>query len=905
MSITKRLLALGLTLTCVLSASYFSTAAAESAITPVDGCGVTVATDESGTYIYGIPQRTSPDDAEYLFENTVQITSANEWISTGDTLTLYENGSAVETAQIIVKGDANGDGVVNAKDIIRVKKYIAGFDTTSDKACDINADGVVSADDLTALGASFGATLTNVTLLTGPDKTSYFYGASFSSKGIILMAEYSDGTVSPVCGGFAVEYQNGTAIAEGDTYVTVSYAGYSFTVDIIAEEPTNIFVLPQYENEIITITEAGEYTFLEESSNTQIVVNATGSVKLMFIDASCTYTGADATVSILAADDVTITADGSCYIADTSANTTESAIFSDSVPVTLDCEGTLTVDGNSKEGITVSKAAFVIEKGNYILNTEGNGLQPKGKGTSLVINGGTFDITAGGDGIKNSKTDITINGGDFTIVAGGDGISADTTLTVNGGTFDITTSGGYNSDSGNTTSSAWVYEVVAEADMPTTQEEYYGLYILSGSTYVEIDESNYSTYSSYTTLYDRNSTKGIKSNEAMTLANATMTLNCLDDGMKSDTTLTINSGTYTVYSACDGMQADTVLTINDGTVDITLTGAFYQNSSGKFKYSNGEYVRTSSDNGGGFGGSSSSSTLYALFNSGKGLKAESEIYINGGKVTIDGIDDTIHSDGSVYIIDGDISVTTMDDGVHAELSVVIGSYNDGCDPQITVNDSYEGVEGIYIDFYSGTTVITSSDDGVNAAGDLEASSQYYLSVDGTAKLIVNAGGDGLDANGYMYIYGGETYVFGPTSGGNGVIDYDSKFTISGGVFMAVGSTSMAQTATTASQYVLGYTMSSGSFSSGTYVNVSGADLTVKLPKSYGSSLLVLVSSPDFVKGGMYSVSYGGSYSGGTVEHNVCSGGTYSGGSTGASITTSSTYITSNGNFNSGGSNRPF
>ena len=110
----------------------------------------------------------------------------------------------------------------------------------------------------------------------------------------------------------------------------------------------------------------------------------------MFVDASCTYTGADATVSILNADDVTITADGSCYIADTSANITESAVYSDSVPLTLDCTGTLSIDGNSKEGITVSKAAFVIEKGDYILNTVGNGLQPKGKGTSLVINGGTF-----------------------------------------------------------------------------------------------------------------------------------------------------------------------------------------------------------------------------------------------------------------------------------------------------------------------------------------------------------------------------------------------------------------------------------------------------------------------------------------------------------------------------------
>ena len=212
---------------------------------------------------------------------------------------------------------------------------------------------------------------------------------------------------------------------------------------------------------------------------------------------------------------------------------------------------------------------------------------------------------------------------------------------------------------------------------------------------------------------------------------------------------------------------------------------------------------------------------------------------------------------------------------------------------------------LFRSFYSGTTVITSSDDGVNAAGDLEASSQYYLSVDGEARVIVNAEGDGLDANGYMYIYGGETYVFGPVSGGNGIIDYDSKFEIYGGKFIALGNKDMAQTATKATQYVLGFTMSSGSFSTGKYLNVTGTDITVMLPKSYSSSMLVLVSSPDFTSGKTYSVSCGGTYTGGTVEYNVCEGGTYSGGSTGASITTSSTYITSNGSISSGGSNRPF
>ena len=40
--------------------------------------------------------------------------------------------------------------------------------------------------------------------------------------------------------------------------------------------------------------------------------------------------------------------------------------------------------------------------------------------------------------------------------------------------------------------------------------------------------------------------------------------------------------------------------------------------------------------------------------------------------------------------------------------------------------------------------------------------------------------------------GGETYVSGPSDGGNGALDYASDAVISGGVFVAAGSSQMAQ-----------------------------------------------------------------------------------------------------------------
>ena len=57
--------------------------------------------------------------------------------------------------------------------------------------------------------------------------------------------------------------------------------------------------------------------------------------------------------------------------------------------------------------------------------------------------------------------------------------------------------------------------------------------------------------------------------------------------------------------------------------------------------------------------------------------------------------------------------------------------------------------------------------------------------------MVDAGGDGIDANHSLYIEGGETYVSGPTNSGNGALDYGGQARVTGGIFVAVGELSQA------------------------------------------------------------------------------------------------------------------
>lgn len=59
-------------------------------------------------------------------------------------------------------------------------------------------------------------------------------------------------------------------------------------------------------------------------------------------------------------------------------------------------------------------------------------------------------------------------------------------------------------------------------------------------------------------------------------------------------------------------------------------------------------------------------------------------------------------------------------------------------------------------------------------------------------IYVNASGDGIDINGSGYIYGGTIIVDGPTSNGDGALDYDGELVVNGGSLIAAGSSGMVQ-----------------------------------------------------------------------------------------------------------------
>ena len=144
------------------------------------------------------------------------------------------------------------------------------------------------------------------------------------------------------------------------------------------------------------------------------------------------------------------------------------------------------------------------------------------------------------------------------------------------------------------------------------------------------------------------------------------------------------------------------------------------------------------------------------------------------------------------------------------------------------------------------------------AGPGESSGGASILITG-GTITITAYGDGIDANGTLEISGGFITVTGPTYGDTSTLDYDISGGITGGTFIGTGSAMMAQTFSDSTQGVIALNVGN---------QIAGTEIVLK--DSAGNTVLahtpeldfavVILSSPDMVKGGTYTI-YVGSASG--------------------------------------------
>lgn len=167
---------------------------------------------------------------------------------------------------------------------------------------------------------------------------------------------------------------------------------------------------------------------------------------------------------------------------------------------------------------------------------------------------------------------------------------------------------------------------------------------------------------------------------------------------------------------------------------------------------------------------------------------ESENYVYGGliKQSVEGWED---QDKIVYSIEKNYN----DEGEYFERYKYDGAISSDIsltfegEGTLEIASEREGIEGKRdLTFNSGTYIINSTEDGINAAQDNES----IITING-GKIVVNTSvdgpkGDGIDSNGYLYINGGEVYSFAnPTSEDSG-LDSDLGIYINGGKIVATG-----------------------------------------------------------------------------------------------------------------------
>ncbi len=212
---------------------------------------------------------------------------------------------------------------------------------------------------------------------------------------------------------------------------------------------------------------------------------------------------------------------------------------------------------------------------------------------------------------------------------------------------------------------------------------------------------------------------GIDTNDDLKIKSGTITVTAANHALKGNDSITINGGAITLTAGGDGMQADNTtdttkgyITINDGILDITAAYDAVQAETALTV--NGGTITAKT------GGGSNSSPSSSDTNSYKGLKGTGSITVTGGMITLDCKDDTVHSNGDVLLAGGTLDCSSGDDGIHADGTLTIE------DPTaLTVRKSYEAFEGVNMVVKGGTSRLTASDDGINAAGGTDDNSGYW------------------------------------------------------------------------------------------------------------------------------------------------------------------------------------
>ena len=350
-----------------------------------------------------------------------------------------------------------------------------------------------------------------------------------------------------------------------------------------------------------------------------------------------------------------------------------------------------------------------------------------------------------------------------------------------------------------------------------------------------IHTADYIVFRQGNNVYAKSTAKnGIKANDGVFINGGIINVEVSSAGAKGincEDDIIINGGRTTVVAtgngtwdtddletkAAAGIASDSIITINAGEVYLKATGS-----------------------------------------GGKGLKADWEAYINGGKLRIITTGGLYYSNGTTENHNYTGNTDRLDDDyTSSPKGIKVGTKNvhgvlDISGGDIMVRTSGTNGEGIEskgtLTITDGTVQVAAYDDAINSSSDLTISGGYVVAV--------GTNNDGIDTNGNLYIKGGTLIAMGAGGAETGIdIDEQHRLYISGGNIFGIGgrvdgslgSTSQAIATTT------------GSVAANATVTISSNSTTLATftmpPYSYNSGT-ILVSAPGMQNGSSYTLKLG-------------------------------------------------
>ena len=243
---------------------------------------------------------------------------------------------------------------------------------------------------------------------------------------------------------------------------------------------------------------------------------------------------------------------------------------------------------------------------------------------------------------------------------------------------------------------------------------------------------------------------------------------------------------------------------------------------------------------------------------GKGLKADWEAYISGGKIRVITTGGLYYSNGTTENHNYTGNTDNLDDAyTSSPKGIKIGTKDVHGVLEITGGDimvrtsGYNG-EGIEskgtLSVSGGSVMVSAYDDAMNSSGD--------LTISGGTVVVVGVNNDGIDANGDMYLKGGTLIAMGAGGAEAGIdINEQKKLYISGTKIFGIGGRVDGSLGSTTQ----GIVTTTGSVSANSTVTISNGSTTLASfsmpPYSYNNGT-ILVSAPGMQSGSSYTLSLG-------------------------------------------------